>query len=64
MDECPVEEEMQDWIELNEKAEDFPQLVSQKEALKGQSVLGSQCGSVKCTILLFATQAKHNSSTP
>tara|TARA_B100002019_G_C21237621_1_gene583664 strand:- start:766 stop:1068 length:303 start_codon:yes stop_codon:yes gene_type:complete len=44
MDECPVEaifpdmdvpEELQEWIELNEKAEDYPQLVGQKDALKG-----------------------------
>ena len=44
MDECPVEaiypdmdvpEELQEWIELNEKAEDFPQIIGQKEALKG-----------------------------
>ena len=47
MDECPVEaifpdmdvpEELQEWIELNEKAEDYPQLVGQKEALKVLSV--------------------------
>ena len=30
-----VPEELQEWIELNEKAEDYPQLVGQKEALKG-----------------------------
>ena len=44
VEECPVEaiypdmdvpDELQEWIELNEKAEEFPQLVSQKEALKG-----------------------------
>ena len=44
MDECPVEaiypdmdvpEELQEWIELNEKAEEYPQLVGQKDALKG-----------------------------
>jgi ferredoxin len=44
MDECPVvaiypdmdvPEELQEWIELNEKAEDYPQLVGQKDALKG-----------------------------
>ena len=44
MDECPVEaiypdmdvpDEPQEWIELNEKAEDHPQLVAQKDALVG-----------------------------
>ena len=44
MDECPVEaifpdmdvpDELQDWIELNEKAEDYPQIVGQIDALKG-----------------------------
>ena len=47
MDECPVEaiypdmdvpDELQEWIELNEKAEEFPQIVSQKEAPKGPNV--------------------------
>ena len=42
--ECPVEaiypdmdvpEELQEWIEMNEKAEDYPQLVGQLDALKG-----------------------------
>lgn len=44
MDECPVEaiypnmdvsDELQDLIEINEKAEDYTQLVKQNEALKG-----------------------------
>jgi hypothetical protein len=44
MDECPVEaiypdmdvpEELHNWIELNERAEDFPQIVGQIEPLKG-----------------------------
>lgn len=30
-----VPEELQDWIELNEKAEEFPQIVGQMDALKG-----------------------------
>ena len=30
-----VPEELQEWIELNEKAEDYPQLIGQKDALKG-----------------------------
>lgn len=44
MDQCPVEaiypnmdvsDELQDLIEINEKAEDYTQLVKQNEALKG-----------------------------
>ena len=44
MDECPVEaiftdmdvpDELQEWISLNEDAENHPQIVGQKEALKG-----------------------------
>jgi hypothetical protein len=47
MDECPVEaiypdmdvpDEMQEWVTLNEEAENHPQLVGQIDALKG-----SQC---------------------
>jgi hypothetical protein len=30
-----VPEELQEWIELNEKAEEYPQLIGQKDALKG-----------------------------
>jgi hypothetical protein len=30
-----VPEELQEWIELNESAEDHPQLVGQLDALKG-----------------------------
>ena len=32
-----VPEELQEWIELNEQADDFPQLVGQIDALKGPS---------------------------
>ena len=48
MDECPVEaicpdmdvpDELQEWIELNEKAEDYPQLVGQLDLLKVPSAL-------------------------
>ena len=44
MDECPVEailpdmdvpDELQEWISLNEDAENHPQIVGQKDALKG-----------------------------
>ncbi len=44
VDECPVEaiyadmdvpDEFQEWIELNEKAEEYPVIVSQKDPLKG-----------------------------
>jgi hypothetical protein len=44
MDECPVEaifpdmdvpDELQDWVSLNEEAENHPQLVGQIDALKG-----------------------------
>ena len=44
MDECPVEaiypdmdvpEDLQEWIELNEEADEFPLLVGQIDALKG-----------------------------
>ena len=55
MDECPVEaiypdmdvpDELQEWIELNEKAEDFPQLVSPKKHFERTQVFGSQRRSV------------------
>ena len=44
VDECPFEaiyadmdvpDEFQEWIELNEKAEEYPVIVSQKDPLKG-----------------------------
>jgi len=44
VDECPVEaifadmdvpDELQEWTQLNEEAEKYPQIVSSKEALKG-----------------------------
>jgi ferredoxin len=44
MDECPVEaiypdmdvpEELQEWIELNEQADQHPQILGQKDPLKG-----------------------------
>ena len=50
MDECPVEaiypdmdvpDELQEWIELNEKAEDYPQLVGQLDPLKGPKCVDS-----------------------
>jgi ferredoxin len=51
MDECPVEaiypdmdvpEELQDWIELNEQAEEYPQLFGEKEPLKGPKCVDPQ----------------------
>jgi ferredoxin len=44
VDECPVEaiypdidvpEELQEWIELNEQADQHPQIIGQKDPLKG-----------------------------
>ena len=50
MDECPVEaiypdmdvpDELQEWIELNEKAEEHPQIVGQMDPLKGPKCVDS-----------------------
>ncbi len=51
--ECPVEaiyaeenvpEEMQDWIEKNQDAENFPKISEAKEALKGPKCVDSNAG--------------------
>jgi len=50
MDECPVEaifpdmdvpDELQEWIDLNEKAEEHPQLVGQLDPLKAANCVDS-----------------------